>query len=396
VEITKDGILGELNNIKAALESNLNEKAEAQSKNLDEKLAEVNKSIEAVKNAKPEVTSEDLKAVKENLDVTIKALDVVQSRMKSETFKSKAVASSLKSQISEVMEDNKTSISAVSKEKSVKMTIKAAGDITTANIDGSIPNTYRPDIVPMPYEMVHVRNIFPVTPSDTDSYHFYRHAGGEGAVAFQTNEGTAKAQLDADLVEDTVNLNYLAGFVRVSRKMLKNFSALRTHISRWLPEEYYKAEDAQAATALATATGTPNTSGTNLIERIMLTVGSQKQANYNVNMIVVDGNSWANILLTKSGTSEEYTMPGGSVVVSPAGQVLICGIPVYTASWVGADKALVGDSRYFEIIQSEGLSLQFFDQDADNVTKNKVTARIEASVGFALIDPAAFAFVDAP
>jgi len=83
-------------------------------------------------------------------------------------------------------------------------------------------------------------------------------------------------------------------------------------------------------------------------------------------------------------------------VVSPAGQVLICGIPVYTASWVGADKALVGDSRYFEIIQSEGLSLQFFDQDADNVTKNKVTARIEASVGFALIDPAAFAFVDAP
>ena len=62
-------------------------------------------------------------------------------------------------------------------------------------------------------------------------------------------------------------------------------------------------------------------------------------------------------------------------------------------SWVGTDEAIVGDWRYFEIIQSEALSLGFFEQDGDNVKFNKVTVRIEASVGFALLDPAAFAVI---
>lgn len=394
MEVTKETILAELNNMKSALETSLTEKSASAVKNFDEKIEAINAQIESVKNMKPEVTAEELANVKSDLSAVIKGFDLLQTRQKSE----KAVANtSLKSAITNAMAENKTTISNVSKEKAVKMTIKEVGDMTIANnLDGYIPNTYRPGIVPMPYEMVHVRNLFSVTPSDTDSYHFYRHSGGEGSVAFQTSESAAKAQLDADLVEETVNLNYLAGFIRVSRKMLKNFSALRTHVSRWLPEEYYKSEDAQAATALNSATGTGDTTGLNMIERIIKTVGSQKQAHYNVNMIVVDGNTWADILLTKGDTSGDYMVPGGSVVITSQGQVLICGIPVYTASWVGADKALVGDNRFFEIIQSEGLSLQFFDQDANNVTENKVTARIEASVGFALIDPAAFAWVDAP
>ena len=396
MELTKETILAELNNMKSALETSLTEKSANAVKNFDEKLEAINAQIESVKGMKPEVTAEELAAVKSDLTAVIKGFDLLQTRQKSEKSDKAVANTTLKSAISSTMDENKTSISSVSKEKAAKLTVKTVGDMTIAtNLDGSIPNTYRPGIVPMPYEMVHARSLFPVTPSDTDSYHFYRHTGGEGAVAFQSSEGTAKAQLDADLVEETVNLNYLAGFIRVSRKMLKNFSALRTHVSRWLPEEYYKAEDAQVATAIGSATGVGNTTGTNLIERIVLTIGSQKQAHYDVNMIVVDGNSWAEILLTKT-TANEYTMPGGSITISPAGQVLICGIPVYTASWVGAYNALVGDARFFEIVQSEGLSLQFFEQDANNVTENKVTARIEASVGFALIDPAAFAWVESP
>ena len=394
MEITKEGVLAELNNIKSALENSLNEKAAQSAKNVDEKLEAVSAKIEELKGMKPEVTAEELTNLKSDVAAIIKGFDLLQTRVKTE--KSAPKATSMKSAIIEAMSGNKEVIASISKEKAAKMTLKTVGDITTGNVDGAIPNTYRPGIIPMPYEMVHARSLFSITPSETDSYHFYRHSGGEGAVAFQTNENTAKAQLDADLVEEVVNLNYLAGFIRVSRKMLRNFTALQSHVSRWLPEEYYKSEDAQVETALGSATGTGDTTGVNMIERIIKTIGSQKQAHYNVNMIVVDGNTWATILLTKGDTSGDYSIPGGSVTITSAGQVLICGIPVFTASWVGADKALVGDSRFFEIVQSEGLSLQFFEQDADNVTKNKVTARIEASVGFALLDPAAFAWVDAP
>lgn len=395
MEITKEGFLSELQNMKSALETALTEKASTSIKNVEEKLDALNTQMDELKNKKSEVSAEELANMKSDISAVIKGFDLLQTRQTPKV--SAPEYTSLKSAISEVMVENKSSIASVSKDKAAKMTIKAVGDMTIAgNLDGSIPNTYRPGIVPMPYEMVHARSLYGVTPSETDSYVFYRHNGGEGAVAFQTNENTAKAQLDADLVEEVVNLNYLAGFIRVSRKMLKNFVALRAHVSRWLPEEYYKAEDTQVATALASATGTGDTTGVNMIERIILTIGAQKAANYNVNQIIVDGNTWAQILLTKGETSGDYSTPGGSVTITSTGQILICGIPVFTAGWVGADKALVGDSRFFEIIQSEGLSLGFFDQDADNVTKNKVTARIEASVGFALLDPAAFAFVDAP
>lgn len=392
MEITKETILAELNNMKSALETSLSEKTSTSIKNVDEKIDTLNGKIEEINSLKS-ATAEELTTIKSDVAAIIKGFDLLQTRQSSKPV---VENTTLKSAIYDVMADNKSSIVSVAKDKAAKMTLKVVGDITTANVDGAIPNTYRPGIIPMPYEMVHARSLYGVTPSETDSYHFYRHTGGEGAVAFQTNENTAKAQLDADLVEEVVNLNYLAGFIRVSRKMLKNFTALRAHVSRWLPEEYYKAEDAQVATALGSATGTGDTTGVNMIERIILTIGAQKAANYNVNQIIVDGNTWAEILLTKGATSGDYSIPGGSVVITSQGQVLICGIPVFTAGWVGADKALVGDSRFFEIVQSEGLSLGFFDQDADNVTKNKVTARIEASVGFALLDPAAFAWVDAP
>jgi thiol-disulfide isomerase/thioredoxin len=114
-----------------------------------------------------------------------------------------------------------------------------------------------------------------------------------------------------------------------------------------------------------------------------------EKAKYNVNAIVVDGAVWAKILTYKASTSGEFTMPMGVVTISPIGQLIVCGVPVYVASWVGGDEAIICDTRFFEIIQSEGLSLQFFDQDDNNVQVNKITARIEASVGFAVLDPAA-------
>lgn len=392
MEFTKDSVLTELNNMKSALENSLTEKANATEKNVEAKLDAVNTAIAELKSAKPEVTAEEVSTLKSKLDATVAGLEILASR-KSST--KKASSKNLGEAIVNAMSENEKSIVSVSKKDATTIQLKDVGDMTIAgNLTGAIPNTYRDGIVPVPFEMVHARSLFSVTPSATDSYHFYRHTIGEGAIAFQTNENSAKAQIDEDLVEETVNLNYLAGFLRVSRKMLKNFTALRSYLGRWLPERYYNTEDAQVYSVIAAdATGTPDTTGTDWLQRIILTIGAQKQAKYNVNAIIVGGNVWAE-MLTYKNTSEEYVIPMGSVTISPAGQMLVCGVPVYTASWVAADKAIVCDTRYMEIIQSEGLSLQFFEQDADNVTKNKITARIEASVGFALLDPAAFCIVD--
>lgn len=398
---TKDTILKELNNIKGALDASAKLEITKQTKNIDEKLEVVNKALEELQAKKPEVTAEELQSLKADLDVTIKALDIVQGRVKAQANSNNKGGytqpedTTLRGQIQKGIEsfkDNITKNKIAKGDNEINIQVKAVGDMTiAASLTGNFPATYRSGIVPQPFENVHMRDLVVVTPSATDSYHFFRHNVGEGTIEFQTQELASKAQIDEDLLEQTVNLEYLAGWLRISRKMLKNFSGLQAYITRWLPEKYYQREDTKAYQALiSAATGVADASGTDTISVIIRTVGLQKKARYNVNGIVVDGVTWARILTYKASTSGEFTMPQGVVAIRTDGTLMIMGIPVYTASWVGGDEAIIGDWKYFEIIQSEGLSLQFFEQDGTNVRENKITVRIEASVGFAMLDPKAF------
>ena len=399
--ITTEGLLKELNTIKAALEKNLNDKAAEKQKNLDEKLESIKAGIEEAEKLKSDATAEELEKIKADALLTQKALDVLQTRMKAQQQsrgnggQGQFEDMSLKGQIKSALEGSKADIvtgKIVGKSKEDQMTVKAVQDMTLGtNLTGNFPATYRNAIVPVPYENIHMRDLVAVTPSATDSYHFYRHSVGEGVINFQGGENNTKPQIDEDLAEVTVNLDYLAGWLKISRKMLRNFPALQAYISRWLPERYYQTEDTKAYQSLISqATGVQDVSGTDTISQIIRTIGLQKKARYNVNGIVVDGVTWARILTYKATGSGEFTMPIGVVTISPTGQLLIVGIPVYTASWVGGDEAIIGDWRYFEIIQSESLSLGFFEQDDKNVQQNKITVRIEASVGFAMLDPKAF------
>lgn len=396
---TKDAIMKELTTIKGALEENQKKAVADQQKNLDEKLAEVTKTLKELQDAKPEVTAEDFKRISDEAKITQKALDIVQTQLKNERMRKagqpqndESFSGQIKSAIFAAKEDI-LSGKIIGKAGKDSIQIKAVTDMTLAtNLTGNAPNTYRPGIVPMPYELIHLRNLVNVTPSDTDSYHFYRHSASDGAIAFQAGENNTKAQIDEDFTEITVNLDYLAGWLKISRKMLRNISALQSYISRWLPERYYQTEDIKGhQVIIALAAGVGDTTGTDMISQIIRTIGLQKKARYNVNGIVVDGVVWAHILTYKATTSGEFTQPIGVVTISPSGQLMIAGIPVYTASWVAGDEAIVADWNNFEIIQSESLSLGFFEQDDKNVQQNKITARIEASVGFAMLDPKAFA-----
>lgn len=379
----KNEILAQLDSMKTALESNLTEKANASVKNVEEKIAAINSVVEEVK-SKPQVSVEEFNTIKSKLDATVAALDMVQMRPAAQ----KSAPKTWRAAIVDTLEENKGAISNMKSNKSEKFQVK---DFTTGSIDGAIPNSYAAGLVSPPYEMVHARSIFPVTPSDTDSFHFYQHAASS-SLAFQTNEGTAKQALTETLTENTVNLNYLAGFVRVSKKMLRNFRALQSYLGQWLPEEYYNAEDTEAASALNSCTGTPITSGSSMVENIVLTIGSLMASKQSVNCIIVNGTTWGTIMANKT-TANEFTLPG-AVTVAANGQLLIAGIPVYVASWVPSYNAYVGDKNKFTIVQSEGLSVQFFEQDSDNVQKNLITARVEASVGFALLDAGAFARIN--
>lgn len=404
--LTAEILMKELNTIKGALEKNQKETADKQEKNWQEKLEAATATIAELKTlgeTKEKATTEQMEKMKHDLDVTIKAFDLLQLSIKADKNTNynggERENTSLPGQIFKAFGGFRKAVmeGKISKgENEATLTVKALTDMSVVNSisTGVVPNTYRQGIVPLPFEMVHLRDLVNVTPSETDSYHFYRHTGGDGTIDWQVQELATKQQIDEDFNETTVNLDYLAGWLRISRKMLRNFKGLQAYITRWLPERYYQREDNKGwQNILANATG-QTVASSDIMTSIIQTIGAQRKARYDVNGIVVDGSVWAKMLTYKASTSGEFTIPIGTVTISPTGQLMIVGIPVYVASWVGGDTAIIADWKYFEIIQSEGLSLQFFEQDGTNVRENKITVRIEASIGFAMLNPLAFSVLN--
>jgi HK97 family phage major capsid protein len=396
-EITKEQLLAELETMKAALIEKSDEKIQ---RVVEEKTTEITKSIEALKSMnEKDATKEALEKMKYELDIATKAIDKLSIAMQMNIGRSNnnpdepiAVQKALKNAVL-ANKDKIVNLEKGDGKLTLSLTEKSAVTMTVANaVGGVVPITYNSRIVSMGAYNMHVRDIFSVVPSATDSYSFLRHTTEDGEPAYQT-EGESKAKVSDSFTMVNISLNDLAGIEILSKRLLRNYPALQAFISNRLPYKYMVAEDAKAKVVLASATGagTAPTTGSNIV-RILNGIAIQRNAGYNVNMIIINDKSWAKIVTTAS-TDGIYTLPN-VVVVTPNGQLTIAGIPVTTAAWVQEDQCYLGDNMAFEIVQSEALSLTFSEHDDKNFQQNLITARVEAAVGFALRQPKGIMRID--
>jgi HK97 family phage major capsid protein len=279
-------------------------------------------------------------------------------------------------------------------ENGEKWAVKAVANMTISNnlTAGAAYTTYSTTVADEPSSILHFRQIVGVVPSATGIYQFPRFGGGEGAFASQT-EGAAKGQVDYDFAMITVNAAYLAGFARVSRQMMMDLPFVQGYLPGRLMEEYLQAEDSSFYTALAAAaTGSSTVTGTPTVdvEQILGCVANLKAANHRPNRIVLNPADWYKILITKPS---DYSVPGATII-APDGSIRLAGIPVSESTFIAEDKVLIGDFNQAQIVQADGISIQAFEQDSDNVQKNLVTVRCEARVGLAVLRPEAFTVLD--
>lgn len=278
-----------------------------------------------------------------------------------------------------------------------KFKIKTVGNmIASANLTGNPAATYAQALAGRPRRKLHIRDLLNVIPSAYGLWKFFRlnKPVGEGSFGFQTTHGAAKAQLDYDFTEVTITVDYLAGFVRIAKQMLNDLPFMQSFVSQELVEDYLRTEDNVFFGQLYTAaTGVPSTSGTVTAERLIDTIANIEEDDYEVNGIVVTGPVWAKILKTKPN---DYSIPGG-VTIAANGDVMIVGIPVVKtrAQNIGNNKFLVGDFTKAAIIQTEGLNVNMYEQDSDNVQRNLITVKAEARVALAVLRTDAFAWGEA-
>lgn len=391
---TSADLLKHLNEMKSGLEKSLTEKADNSFKEkLEEKMVEINKTIEEVKGLKPEVTAEELKSVKDDLKATVKALDMVQIRMKG----TKTTAPEYKdfnTALKEAMEEKTDDIAKFARKESKTLIIelKAAGEISTGNVTGSLYGSIsRPGIIEPPKRKTHIRTLMPggnIGPGNT--YTFMRETGGEGNPA-PVSEGSWKEQLDMDLAESSVNIETIAGWVRFTRKAMNNIPGFIAWLQSRLPEKLLRVEDAQI---LYGSGSTPNLKGiltagnyktatssaTILAEQIIDSL-SQLEDEYerDATAVLVRPKEYFNFFKNKAEGSGEYDLPDNFTFTG--GTLYVSGVPVYRSTALYKHDYVVGDFQMgAQFLTQEGMRLEFFEQDRDNVPRNLVTARIEETV----------------
>jgi hypothetical protein len=315
------------------------------------------------------------------------ALDNLIANQKSSAHK--AEKKTFSQNFADAVESNWEDIQKVSKGRKAVIELKSAGDMSiSANLTGDGTPSYGQSPIILPSQAINFRDLMPTTSSPNRTYIQHREkTTGEGAPAAQT-EGSAKAQIDVDFEEvKTVN-EYVAGFTRFTKQYARELSFFTQTLPRVLIRKFYEAENSKFFTDVTGTSGIATDTGseTDDVKRLIDAIAYQLSDNYIPSYVLVNPLQLAR--LNKAlYDSQNYSSAAG-VVSSANGMLSIAGVPVIAASWVTDDKGLIIDRTYLERVEVEGLTVEFFEQDSDNVQKNMITARIECFEKVNLMLPA--------
>ena len=270
-----------------------------------------------------------------------------------------------------------------------ELDLKAVGVMTEgANLTGNPYVSYINSPALRSFVNPHLRSIFNIIPVSTGSVSFPRGNSpvGEGSFGKQT-EGSAKAQLDYDVTVVNKVLQFIAGYVKVSRQMVDDLPFLNAYLQQSLIEDFQRAEDTYYLNDLASSATAGSSSGANTAEKFVDYVAQLGSSNWQANLILTTFAGWANVMKTlPSGGS--YSVPGG-ITIDAQGNARIMGIPVVPHSLVTASKAYVLDTTKFAIAQQSGLAVRSTEFDQDDFIKNLITFRCEARCDLMQFQPSA-------
>jgi HK97 family phage major capsid protein len=270
------------------------------------------------------------------------------------------------------------------------------GDMTVGNsyTGEVIPAERVPDLKYTPNRKVNVRQLLPVGQTSSNLIRFVRESAYDNAAA-PTAQGSAKPQSDFDLTAIDRSVRTIPTFMRLTKEMLDDTPGLIAYLSSRAPSKLLNVEDTQLLygsgigqnlNGFATdgSAWTTVKFGTliNRFDVLAAAVVQTTKNEYSPNAIMINPTDYLALVSVKD-TYGEYIIP--SYVTMTGGQMFILGVPVYAINGVVAGDFFVGDFALgSQLFVRQGITLEFFEQDADNVTKNFVTVRVEERIALAV------------
>jgi HK97 family phage major capsid protein len=379
----KKELMQELENLKSALQTAATAEAKSQ---IEAKMAELKSKLDEIETLKAQIV-----VLKDAADKNQEALDglIAAKNAKSATTDVKTFNSMLMDGIKE----NEDKIRTLKKGQSVSFEMKAVADMTFANNFSTADNsvtTVRPGIIELPKRKLHIRQLLQGGTMGGSNFAYVKEVAGEEAPE-TVAEGAAKNQFDLDFQEAEVKAEYIAGYIRMSKKMLDDVTGMTTFLQSRLMEKLLRVEDDQILNGDGTSPNlsgitdsgnfTAASGGTIDVEQLVYAISQLENLDREANGILLNPSDYWRIALTKGATSGDYSLPSGIVTVGEGGILRIGGVPVYRSTAVTVDKFIVGDwVMGANLLTREAPRVEFFYEDGNNVTKNQVTVRVEERV----------------
>lgn len=429
--ITKEELQQQLEGLKTGLEESATKKAKEA---LQGEIKKLEDAIEALKKAQPDF---DVKAFTQSLEeikASVKAINDAQVKRdetdkanqtvidSAATFMKKSdknggskASKSFGEAIEEALNegDNFKNIEMMSlnhKDRNKRFSIelkgfdqKSVGDVTVANLTGGTRSlqVLQPGIIQNQPRKVHVRQLLNVgTVGAGTEFVFMRENGnGEGSIA-ATLETDSKPQFDIDLIESSVKIETIAGWMRVTRKAMNNIPGFVSFLQSRLPEKLLRVEDTEMLVGSGTSphlkgimtagnfTAATSTGGT-IVEQIIDSIAQlEDDEDRSATGILLRPNDYYRFFKLKADTSGVYDLPKNVTFVN--GVLYISGVPVFSSTAMSKDASNVSQHKYIvgdwdmgaQLLIQEGARIEFFEQDSTNVRENKITVRIEETVAF--------------
>jgi HK97 family phage major capsid protein len=218
--------------------------------------------------------------------------------------------------------------------------------------------------------------------------------------------GALKPESDFVLEAKDSPVRKIAATLRLADEMVEDIPYLTSYIGLRAPNKLRLVEDAQllygngagqnleGITGLAAAFDGTDFAGLvgvpNRYDVLIAALNNVRLAEYNPTAIMLNPTDFAIMRLEKSTDDGHYLFPeiriGGT---TPN----LNGVPIIQNTAITKGDFLIGDfvrgAQYFD---RKGLTVEFFDQDRDNVVKNLITVRVEERLALCVYRPNAFVY----
>lgn len=269
---------------------------------------------------------------------------------------------------------------------SFEFEVKAAGTITSANVSGgNVPVEDRLEGFNLiPSRRISLLDVMSKRGTTSNVVSWVYQANKDGSAG-QTAEGTAKNQIDFDIVVDNATVKKTTAFIKVSTEMLDDVDWVQSEIEQELMREVLKAVEDTAysgdgtgqnhlgvrTTAAAFAAGSFANAIDNANEVDVLTVAmnqievAQKMGAM-ANVIFMHPTDVTTLLVTKQSSTDKRYIERLMIVGST---LVLDGVPIIKSTLITVGEYLVGDfGKALLVIRS---SIRFdIGLDADDFTKN--------------------------